>query len=76
MSKHANYARQVAIQECQEMALLGITSPEAKKQFLLAKHPAKVIAFMNESMKEKKKEDKKEVTKSKKSRKRSTYKMT
>ena len=69
MSKHAEYARQVAIQECQEMALLGITSPEAIKQFLLAKHPAKVIAFMNESMKEKKKEDKKEVTKSKKIRK-------
>ena len=70
MSKHAEYARQVAIQECQEMALLGITSPEAIKQFLLAKHPAKVIAFMNESMKEAKKEDKKkEVTKRKKSRK-------
>ena len=69
MSKHAEYARQVAIQECQEMALLGITSPEAIKQFLLAKHPAKVIAFMNDSMKEKKKEDKKDVTKSKKSRK-------
>ena len=67
MSNHAEYARQVAIQECQEMALLGITSPEAIKQFLLAKHPAKVIAFMNYSMKEKKKEDKKEVTKSKKS---------
>ena len=65
MSKHAEYARQVAIQECQEMALLGITSPEAIKQFLLAKHPAKVIAFMNDSMKEKKKE----VTKSKKIRK-------
>ena len=59
MSKHAEYVRQVAIQECQEMALLGITSPEAIKQFLLAKHPAKVIAFMNESMKEAKKEDKK-----------------
>ena len=59
MSKHAEYARQVAIQECQEMALLGITSPEAIKQFLLAKHPAQVIAFMNESMKEAKKEDKK-----------------
>lgn len=69
MSKHTEYARQVAIQECQEMALLGITSPEAIKQFLLAKHPAKVIAFMNESIKEKKKEDKKDVTKSKKSRK-------
>ena len=67
MSKHAEYARQVAIQECQEMALLGITSPEAIKQFLLAKHPAKVIAFMNESMKEKKKEDKKK-EKQKKSR--------
>ena len=67
MSKHAEYARQVAIQECQEMALLGITSPEAIKQFLLAKHPAKVIQFMNDSMKEAKKEDKKEVTKSKKS---------
>lgn len=66
MSKHAEYARQVAIQECQEMALLGITSPEAIKQFLLAKHPAKVIAYMNESMKEKKKEDKKDVTKKKK----------
>ena len=69
MSKHAEYAHQVAIQECQEMVLLGITSPEEIKQFLLAKHPAKVIAFMNESMKEKKKEDKKEVTKSKKIRK-------
>ena len=67
MSKHAEYARQVAIQECQEMAPLGITSPEAIKQFLLAKHPAKVIAFMNESMKEKKKEDKKK-EKQKKSR--------
>ena len=67
MSKHAEYARQVAIQECQEMAQLGITSPEAIKQFLLAKHPAKVIAFMNESMKEKKKEDKKK-EKQKKSR--------
>ena len=67
MSKHAEYARQVAIQECQEMALLGITSPEAIKQFLLAKHPAKVIAFMNESMKEKKKEEKKK-EKQKKSR--------
>ena len=67
MSKHAEYARQVAIQECQEMALLGITSPEAIKQFLLAKHPAKVIAFMNESMKEAKKEDKKK-EKQKKSR--------
>ena len=67
MSKHAEYARQVAIQECQKMALLGITSPEAIKQFLLAKHPAKVIAFMNESMKEKKKEDKKK-EKQKKSR--------
>ena len=58
MSKHAEYARQVAIQECQEMALLGITSPEAIKQFMLSKHPAKVIAFMNESMKKKRKEDK------------------
>ena len=57
MSKHAEYARQVAIQECQEMALLGITSPEAIKQFLLAKHPAKVIAFMNESMKKKRKKE-------------------
>ena len=66
MSKHAEYARQVAIQDCQEMALLGTTSPEAIKQFLLAKHPAKVIAFMNESIKEAKKEDKKVVTKSKK----------
>ena len=66
MSNHAEYARQVAIQECQEMALLGITSPEAIKQFLLAKHPAKVIAYMNESMKEAKKEDKKNVTKGKK----------
>ena len=71
MSKHAEYARQVAIQECQEMALLGITSPEAIKQFLLSKHPAKVIAFMNESMKEKKKEDKK-----KEKQKKSRYKMT
>ena len=69
MSKHAEYARQVAIQECQEMALLSITSPKAIKQFLLAKHPAKLIAFMNDSMKEAKKEDKKEVTKSKKRRK-------
>ena len=49
------------------MALLGITSPEAIKQFLLAKNPAKVIAFMNESMKEAKKEDKKK-EKQKKSR--------
>ena len=71
MSKHAEYARQVAKQECQEMALLGITSPEAIKQFLLAKHPAKVIAFMNESMKGKKKEDKK-----KEKQKKSRYKMT
>ena len=71
MSKHAEYARQVAIQECQEMALLGITSPEAIKQFLLAQHPAKVIAFMNESMKEKKKEDKKK-EKQKKSRSKTT----
>ena len=71
MSNHAEYARQVAIQECQEMALLGITSPEAIKQFLLAKHPAKVIAFMNESMKEKKKEDKKK-EKQKKSRSKTT----
>ena len=71
MSKHAEYARQVAIQECQEMALLGITSPEAIKQFLLAKHPAKVIAFMNESMKEKKKEDEK-----KEKQKKCRYKMT
>ena len=71
MSKHAEYARQVAIQECQEMALLGITSPEAIKQYLLAKHPAKVIAFMNESMKEKKKEDKKK-EKQKKSRSKTT----
>ena len=69
MSKHAEYARQVAIQECQEMALLGITSPEAIKQFLLAKHPAKAIAFMNDLLNEKKNEDKKDVTKSKKSRK-------
>ena len=59
MSKHAEYARQVAIQEFQEMALLGITSPEEIKQFMLAKHPAKVIKFMNDSMKEAKKEDKK-----------------
>ena len=66
MSKHAEYARQVTIQECQEMALLGITSPEAIKQFLLAKHPAKVIAFMNYSMKEKKKEDKKKEKQKKK----------
>lgn len=64
MSKHAEYARQVAIQEC-------ITSPEAIKQFLLAKDPAKVIAFMNESMKEKKKEDKKK-EKQKKSRSKTT----
>ena len=59
MSNHVEYARQVAIEECQEMALLGITAPEAIKQFLLAKHPAKVIKFMNDSMKQTKKEVKK-----------------